>query len=308
MTQRAPTGGEFAVIDRLKRRLPGPPAGETWIGDDAAVVGPGKGRVLLTTDATVAGVHADLSVMGLDDLGWRAVATAVSDIAAMGGRADHLLVAVAGPPATDLDLLYQGVAEAAAAHGCAVVGGDLSNATDLVVVVTVSGQVADDPGPVLRGGARSGDRLFVTGPLGASAAGLRTLRAGAEETVLADAYRRPLARLAHGEAARTAGATAMIDVSDGLGADLGHLARSSGIGFRLDDVPVAPGATVDEAIGGGDDYELVFSAPDVGRVTATFAAAGLAPPLVIGICTADASQRAWGDGELPPTGFEHRWS
>ena len=109
-------GGEFAVIERLQRHLPGPPAGETWIGDDAAVLDPFPGPLLFTTDMSVGGVHADLDVMGLDDLGWRAVAAAVSDIAAMGGRAHHVLVAVAGPPSTDIDRLYQGVAGAARAQ------------------------------------------------------------------------------------------------------------------------------------------------------------------------------------------------
>ena len=126
---------------------------------------------------SIAGVHADLALMGLDDLGWRAVAAAVSDIAAMGGRPTHVLVAVAGPPSTDLDPSTRGWPQAAAAHGCHVVGGDLSNAAEVVVVVTVTGVVGEGPGPVLRSGARRGDHLFVTGPLGASAAGLRTLRA-----------------------------------------------------------------------------------------------------------------------------------
>jgi thiamine-monophosphate kinase len=308
MTVGGPVEGEFAIIDRLRRRLPGPPAGETWIGDDSAVLGPDEGRTLLTTDATVAGVHADLALMGLDDLGWRAVATAVSDIAAMGGRAAQLLVAVAGPPPTDLEILFGGVAEAAAAHRCAVVGGDLSNATEVVVVVTVRGVVGDGPAPVLRHGARSGDHVFVTGPLGAAAAGLRTLRAGNEVAELARAYRRPRALLDEGQAARWAGATAMIDVSDGLGADLGHIARSSAVGVRLGDVPVAAGATVDEALGGGDDYQLVFTAPDADRVTAAFVDAELTPPLLIGVCTSDASQWEWAGGELPVTGFAHRFA
>ena len=95
----------------------------------------------------------------------------------MGARPDGAVVAVAGPPATDLDLLYEGVAAAAEAHGCPVVGGDLSNATELVVAVTVTGHVEGARGPVLRSGAAAGDHLFVTGPLGAAAAGLRALRA-----------------------------------------------------------------------------------------------------------------------------------
>jgi thiamine-monophosphate kinase len=324
MTARVPAGGEFALIDRLKHRLPGPPAGEVWIGDDSAVLGPGPGtgprQTLLTTDMSIAGVHADLGLMGPDDLGWRAVAAAVSDIAAMGGEATHLLVAVAGPPATDLDTLYRGVAEAAAAHGCHVVGGDLSNAAEVVVVVTVAGVVDEGPPAVLRGGARSGDHLFLTGPVGASAAGLRTLRAGAtapapspspsppSPSPLIDAHRRPRARLAEGQTARRAGASAMIDVSDGLAADLGHLAEASGVGIELQRVPVAPGATVEEALGGGEDYELVFAAAEVERVTSAFAAAGLRAPIVIGLCTSDRHQRQWGDTTLPDSGWEHRWT
>ena len=307
VTPGGPAGGEFAFIDRLTSRLPGPPAGEIWIGDDAAVLGPVGSRTLLTTDITAAGVHADLALMGLDDLGWRAVATAVSDIAAMGGRADHILVAVAAPPSTDLDTLYAGVAEAAAAYSCSFVGGDLSNAPDLVVVVTVQGTADGEPGPVLRSGAHSGDHLFVTGSLGASAAGLRTLRSGVEDPALAEAHRRPRARLAEGDAARRAGATAMIDISDGLAADLAHIARASAVGFRLDTVPVAPGATVEEAVGGGEDYELVVAVPDATRLTAAFTAAGLRPPIRIGVCTSDPSQRQWEDREFPPTGFEHHW-
>ncbi len=148
---RSETGGgnngEFEAIGRLRRRLPGPPAGEVWIGDDAAVLGPGDGRLLLTTDLSVAGVHADLGLIGLDDLGWRALAAAVSDVAAMGGRPDGAVVGVAGPPTTDLDLLYDGIAASSEAHGCPVVGGDLSNSSQLVVAVAVTGHVPGAPGP-----------------------------------------------------------------------------------------------------------------------------------------------------------------
>ena len=316
MTARVPAGGEFAIIDRLKHRLPGPPVGEVWIGDDAAVVEGSAGPLLLSTDMCIAGVHADLGLMGVDDLGWRAVAAALSDIAAMGGRATHVLVAVAGPGSTDLDELYEGVAGAGAAHGCHVVGGALSNAAAVVVVVTVSGVVGPGPGPVLRSGAVPGDHLFLTGPVGGSAAGLRVLRAqggtlvreGSRDSPLIEAHRRPRARLAEGEAARLAGVSAMIDVSDGLAADLGHLVEDSGVGYQLDRVPVAPGATVEEALGGGEDYELVFAAADAEKVTAAFARAGLAPPLAIGMCTADRTQREWAGVTVATTGWEHRWT
>jgi thiamine-monophosphate kinase len=287
-----------------------------WIGDDAAVLGAIEGRLVLTTDVAVAGVHADLDLIGLDDLGWRAFAGAVSDVAAMGARPLGAVIAVAGPPTTDLDLLYDGIAGASQAHGCPVVGGDLSTSAVLAVAVTVAGEVAGDPGAVLRSGAQPGDRLFVTGPLGASAAGLRALRdphgrhggaVGGPGEALAMAHRRPRARLAEGEWARRAGASAMIDVSDGFVADLGHLADASGVGFRLDSVPVAPGATTADALGGGEDYELVMAVPDPARVEAAFAEAGLRSPLLIGVCTADPAERTLEGQATATPGWEHPW-
>jgi thiamine-monophosphate kinase len=325
---RSETGGgndgEFSAIERLRRRLPGPPAGEVWIGDDAAVLGPTPGRLLLTTDLSVAGVHADLELIGLDDLGWRALAAAISDVAAMGGRPDGAVVAVAGPPETDLDLLYEGIAASSETHRCPVVGGDLSNSDVLVLAVTVLGHVEGEPGPVLRGGARAGDHLLVTGPLGAAAAGLRVLRArrrsgsgsrphestgigSPQDESVQMAHRRPRARVAEGEAARLAGATAMVDVSDGLLADLGHLADASGVGYRLDRVPVSPGATTEEALGGGEDYELVVATGDPRRLEAALAAAGLRPPVVIGVCGANPAERTLAGEPTTALGWQHSW-
>jgi len=266
---------EFAVIGRLRERF-------ADIGDDAAVVDPPPGPLLLAADAVVAGVHtpADLP---LEELGWKAVVVNVSDIAAMGGRPLHLLVSVAAPPGTDLDRLFDGVAEAAHAYVCPIVGGDLTTAGNLVVAVAITGTV--DGTPVTRSGARPGETIYVTGPLGAAAASGWT--------------RRPTARVAEGVDARGAGATAMIDVSDGLAADLGHIADQSGVGFALEDVPVAPGATLEQALTGGDDYELVFTAP-VARLPIGFR---------IGVCTADPSERTLGGGAMPvgAGGWQHRF-
>jgi thiamine-monophosphate kinase len=302
-------GGEFRAIERLRKLLPGPAGRETWIGDDAAMVVPPSRGLLLTTDALVAGVHADLSLTTLEDLGWKAMSVNVSDVAAMGGEPLCALVTVAGPPSTDLELLYTGVAEAVDAYGCPVVGGDLAGADQLVVSVTVAGDTGPGP-PVLRSGASPGDRLFITGPLGASAAGLRFLRAGRgkEAPELVEAHRRPRARVKEGRAAALAGATAMIDVSDGLAADVHHLADASEVGVVLDAVPVADGATFDEALGGGEDYELVFAAPDDPEVELAFRAAGLRAPLPIGRCTDDPSQRLLLGRPLPVMGWEHQWT
>jgi thiamine-monophosphate kinase len=307
---------EFGIIERLRSRLAGP-VDQTWVGDDVAVVPGPTGSLLLAADATVAGVHADLSLVGVDDMGWKSLVANLSDIAAVGGRPSYALVTLAGPlGAIDVDLLYDGIIAASEAYGCPVVGGDLSDAPTLVVAVTVAGDGGgDDPPPVLRSGARPGDALWVTGPLGSSAAGLALLRAdrAGEAPDLALAHRRPRPRLAEGAAARVAGATAMIDVSDGLAADVTHLAESSRVGVVLDRVPVAIGVSrvsdtpEDLALGGGEDYELVFAAPDAAPVEDVFAAAGLAVPLRLGRCTADAGERRLGDGVLPAGGWEHAW-
>lgn len=310
--------GEVAAVAALLRRLPGAPPGERWAGDDAAAVLVEPGTLLLTVDTAVLGVHADPAVLTPADLGWRAVAGAVSDVAAMGGEARHLLVAVAGPPDTDLDGIYDGVLAAAACHGTGVVGGDLSSAPCLSVAVSVTGWVpAGEPGPVGRDGAQPGDVLFVTGPLGASAAGLRLLRARAAgelqwqadspEAAAVATHARPVARLAAGAVGRRAGVTAMLDLSDGLGLDLGRLAEASGVGFALQDVPVAAAATRAEALGGGEDYELLLAAPDAESLLAAFAAAGLPAPHPIGRCVADTTVRTLAGRPLPPTGWDHRW-
>ena len=258
-----------------------------------------SGLLVLTTDAVVEGVHADLSLVGLDDLGWKAVAVNVSDVAAVGGRPLHALVAVAGPPSTDLDLLADGIASAAAEWDVGVVGGDLTNAPVLVVAVALTGQVEGGE-PVRRSGARPGDVLWVSGPLGASAAGLRAMQAGQWDDPNARRHRRPRARPDVGQVVRRAGATAMIDVSDGLAADAGHVATASGVGIALDVVPVAAGATEEDALGGGEDYELVFTLPS-----------GTEPPagaIRIGTCTDDPRERTLRGEPLPRTGWEHGFS
>ena len=307
--------GEFAAIEAIRSVLPGPSVpGEVWIGDDAAVIpcgvgGNGPAWLLLAADTVVAGVHADLSLTGLDDLGWKAMAASVSDIAAMGGDAGHALVTVAGPAGTPLDLLYEGVGAAAESFGCPVVGGDLTNATDTVITVAVTGYCVGDP--VRRSGARAGDLIWVTGPLGGSAAGLRLLRSG-ERSEASDAGRdavrvhtRPVPLLEAGRAARACGATAMIDVSDGLAADLNHIASQSGVGFSLDSVPVHPAATLEEALAGGEDFALVFCAPESAAVAETFA--GLDTPVAIGPCTSRPAERTLAGQPLRVAGWEHRW-
>ena len=258
---------------------------------------PPDGLLLLAADALVEGLHWDPAVTGPDDAGWKALAVNVSDIAAMGGRPLHALVTVAVPPgrAGDLDRLYDGLEAAAKALDCPIVGGDLTGGPALVVTVAVTGTV--DGAPVLRSGARPGDVLLVTGPLGAASAALRERRP----------VDRVVPRVAEGAAARRGGATAMLDLSDGLLVDLRRLADASGVGVVVDDVPVAAGATRDDALGGGDDYELLLAAPSELDVRAAFEEACLAPPVVIGRCTGDPAERRLGSGPLPEGGWEHDW-
>ena len=303
------TRNEDDILERIARivdrRLT--PPGEVHLGDDAAVLSPLVGRTIVSTDAAVWGVHLDAELFPLEDLGFKAVAAAVSDLAAMGAFARAAVVAVGSPPGTDLEELHRGNADAATATGCPVVGGDLTRSRDVFVAVTVIGEC---PGgnPVLRRGAREGDVLVVTGPLGRAAAGLRRRREGAplaDELVVA--HRRPWPRLREGRAARDAGAHAMMDLSDGLGLDLHRLADASGVGFELDNVPVARGATSDEAIAGGEDYELLIATDDLARLTMIFDDRGLAGPIVMGRVVADPAHRRWRTREFERRGYQHQW-
>jgi thiamine-monophosphate kinase len=295
--------------------------------DDAGVVAvPGGGSMLVSVDSVVDGVHVDLTLCTPADMGWKAVSGALSDLAAMGSSPFGALVALCVPDGSgegELALgIMSGVAEASVASGCPVVGGDVSSATTALVAVTVLGTVPGDGAPVARSGGAPGDAVFVTGPCGGSAACLRMLResaraSGASSTSgtsgassgcdAGSAYCRPAARLREGDLARRVGAHAMIDVSDGLALDLHRLADASGVGFRLDDVPVVDGATLEEALGGGEDYELVFAVSStlLDDVFASFAEAGLRSPEHIGTLVADPVERTLRGRPLDRLGWQH---
>lgn len=302
------TRGEDDIIKRIAAILGrGPiPRGERHIGDDAAVLAPFVGQALISTDVAVLGVHLDGSLFPLEDLGFKAVASAVSDLAAMGGRPRGAVIAVSSPPGTDLEELHRGISDAAVVTSCPIVGGDLTRGNDVSIAVTVFGEC---PGgdAVLRSGARAGEKILVSGPLGRSSAGLRRRRAGASlQDELVVAHRRPWPRLAEGIAARGAGASAMMDLSDGIGLDLHRLADASNVGFVLDGVPVAEGATEPEAISGGEDYELLIVTPNVERLRMIFADRGLRQPIQIGWTVEDVNQRTMRGERFERNGWQHQ--
>lgn len=266
---------EFDWIAKARQmfgdRHAGAPVG---IGDDCALL-ECHGPTLVSTDTVVAGVHLDLAVMSYADVGWRALAVALSDLAACGAdvrRPLSALVSLQMPPDLaddDLLALAEGLLECAKAHACDVVGGDtVATPGPLAVTVTVVGSTDR---PVLRSTARADNVLVVTGPLGAAGVGLAALRAGLtgdDVDACATAYRRPRAHLECG-AVLAQHAAAMIDLSDGLIQDLGHICHASGLGaeIALEDMPVAAATAAVAAKLGldapvvaatfGDDYHLL---------------------------------------------------
>ena len=288
-TTPRPAAGELELI-RLIRRIAESAPGErveTGIGDDAAVLRPQAGaRLLATTDVVVEDVHFRRAWASPFDIGWKAMAVNLSDIAGKGGRPLWALVGLALPTPADpaeVEALYEGLRQAALPHGVAIVGGDTSvSPGGWFVNVTLLGEHTGDP--KLRSAAKPGDAVAVTGTLGRSAAGLAALaagcaRTGAVEAVIA-AHLRPTARVAEGRRLGAAEAVhAMMDCSDGLATDLGHLCRESRVGARvaLDRLPVDPAArevaaALDSdplawATSGGEDFELLLTC-DPAEVTA----------------------------------------
>lgn len=267
--------GEFGVIDRLVALFPQDEQVLVGPGDDAAVLRVKVGHVVVSTDLMVEGRHFRRDWASAADVGHRAAAQNLSDINAMGGRATSLTLGLAAPPSLPVSWAVEmaaGFAEECAQVGAVVVGGDLTRADQVVLAVTVLG--ACTQAPLLRSGAEPGDVVALAGRQGWAAGGLAVLGRGFRSPrALVEAYRRPQPPYAAGREGAEAGATAMIDVSDGLLSEAGHLARASGVHLDLRaesfDLPeslqaVASATGVDAlqlVLGGGDDHALLATFP-----------------------------------------------
>jgi thiamine-monophosphate kinase len=345
--QRVSDTGERALIERIRRRVPAaPPALIVGIGDDAAVAAPDRGALqVLTTDALVEGIHFDRRFSTPADIGYKALAVNVSDVASMGGAPRFALLSLMLPVHTtvaEVDGLLDGLLELAAQTRVSLAGGNITRSPGpLVVDVTVVGSVK--PRKILtRGGARAGDLLYVTGQIGAAAAGLEWLR---QETVQSqeapapvEAFRarpvdpgmaecvsrhcRPEPRARVGALlGRTRAASACMDLSDGLADAITQLSCASRTGAAIDAalLPIHPAArdwfmregadAVAAAVAGGDDYELLFAVPrrTRSRLRSVLREARGVQLTCIGEVTADRSVGLARDGRVEPlpSGFVH---
>lgn len=292
-----------AEFDRLRRLAPalaatgpGIPVG---VGDDAAVVTIGGTPVVVCVDAVVEGVHFTRQLSSPADVGWKALAVNVSDVAAMGGVARAAVISLARPPElpeSDVEAFYDGMAEAGRRWGVALVGGDTVTAGEWSAAVTVIGDL-EGRTAVTRAGARPGDVVLLAGRIGAAAAALHAGPDGDAGHLAA--HRRPTALAATGPALAAAGATAMIDVSDGLGADARHVCEASDVAMdlRRPALEAAVAAGVREAVGeawwalavgGGEDFALLATVPPdrVDAALAAVAAAGEVSAAVLGAVVA----------------------
>jgi len=265
--------GEFGFLSRLLPGMRSAPGVVVGPGQDCAVIRCGRRRYLFTVDALVEGVHFERGWFSARQLGRKGFLVNASDAAAMGGRPRFCVVNLAVPteyPVHELIALQGGIVEAASETGAAVVGGNLTRALQLSVSVAL---LAEAPKRIVtRRGARRGDHIYVTGTLGDAALGCRTLSGGTARTAVYSVrrFREPSPRLHAGQVLVDSGiASAMIDVSDGLVQDLGHICDESIVGavIRSNTIPLSPtyrralGADATLALQGGEDYELLWTVP-----------------------------------------------
>jgi len=327
--------GEFGLIDLLAGMISGAQDKSAashrkliiGIGDDAAAWKSDATTQLVTTDSLFQDIHFRLETTPWYELGWKALAVNLSDIAAMGGVPEYALVSLALPPDTevaDVRALYQGMIELAQRFGVAIVGGDTCRAPLVSITVTVLGSAGGKNGKMLtRSAARPGEKIAVTGALGASAAGMEMLdkkmqfdaESGGQ---LRRAFLQPEPRVAEGQRLVALGVKTAIDISDGLISDLKHICDSSGVGARveMERIPIAPAVrthfsdrALELATTGGEDYELLFTASE--SIIETVKAKLSCPVTVIGEVVAEKpGSVVMVDGHggllsLAKTGWEH---
>jgi len=293
--------GEFGLIDRLAKMAAGRDEHLIiGIGDDAAAWQGDTSIQLATVDSFIQGVHYPSGMASWPELGWKALAVNLSDIAAMGGIPRYALVSLALPPQTEVDdvtALYTGMLKLAKKHSVAIVGGDISNAPMVIINVTVLGS-SPKKQILTRASAKPGELVAVTGHLGAAAAGLemltKTLKFEPKATArFKQAFFKPTPRIAEGQLLVEQGVKTAIDISDGLVADLNQICKASKVGARIDAnrVPVEPmvkagfgDRALELALAGGEDYELLFTAK--AEVIARIKKADPCPVTAIGEITA----------------------
>ena len=303
-------GREFASIARWVRQWGARAHG---IGDDAAILDvPNGTRLVVSTDTTTEDVHFRRAWLAPIEIGWRAAMAALSDLAAMGAEPLGVLIALGAPASWDgaLDEVLHGVGDACEAARVPIIGGDTTRSPVLTLGITVLGTAT---APMRRDGARPGDVIYLTGSLGGPRAALEAWQAGKVPRATHRArFARPVARLSMGAWCAANGATAAIDLSDGLVADAGHIAAASGVQLNIElaSVPVLGGVLAREAIASGEEYELLVTGPAGMDAAAKLARIGTLTP--IGLVTAptpvDGAAVVVRDGPRrvdPPPGYDH---
>jgi len=288
--------GEFGLIDLLARSIPPSPHPLILgIGDDAAAWQGAGGVELATIDALFENVHFSLDTISWWDLGWKALAVNLSDIAAMGGEPKYALVSLAVPPDTEAENLvelYKGMGELAEKFGVAICGGNVSYAPLATITIAVFGTQANGKPLLKRSSAKAGDKIAVTGYLGLAAAGLQILHDKSYDNALScprakEAFLRPSPRIDEAKKLGECGVLAAIDISDGLVADLRHICQASGVAAKVNvgDIllhqeitAMFPEKAIQLALSGGEDYELLFTA---GEQVIKAASQGLGYPVTV---------------------------
>jgi thiamine-monophosphate kinase len=297
--------GETEFLENLRKtlRLPESTGVVLGIGDDCAIFRPRSATedLLFTTDMLIEDVHFRRVTHRAGDAGWKALARGLSDIAAMGGEPRFCLLSLAVAPWMDqrwIAEFYRGLLRLAQREGTPLAGGDLAHSAKMMCDIVVAGAVPRGTA-LRRDGARAGDAIYVSGELGGSALGLATRLGAAWKRHL-----RPEPRISLGRFLRTQlRATAAMDLSDGLSLDLHRLCRASAVSAAIEAPPIFPGATLDQALHGGEDYELLFTVPPRTRVPRAFEGLSLTR---IGTMRKGRAGAVQLDGRpLAPLGYDH---